>query len=63
MSIQPEGEQIRKAVRWISGQREENPGANLSKLIGEACALFDLSPKDTDVLIHFLTAGGKEEQK
>ncbi len=53
MSILPEGEQLRKAVRWISAQRSENPEIALSELIGDACLRFDLSPKDADLLVRF----------
>ncbi|MEW6003367.1 MAG: hypothetical protein AB1638_12090 [Nitrospirota bacterium] len=53
MSILPEGEQLRKAIRWISDERSSNPEANLSKLIGEACIKFDLSPKDANFLVNF----------
>ena len=55
MSILPEGEQLRKAVKWISDVRSENPGASLSKLIEEACLKFDLPPKDAESLMRFLT--------
>lgn len=58
MSILPEGEQIRRAVKWISEQRSENPGAGLSKLIGDACLKFDLPPKDAETLMRFLTEKG-----
>lgn len=53
MSILPEGEQLRKAVRWISEMREERQVTNLSQLISEACVKFDLSPADTDFLVRF----------
>ncbi len=53
MSVLPEGEQMRKAVRWISAERVENPGTGLHKLIEQACLKFDLSPKDAEVLFHF----------
>ncbi len=46
MSIQPEGEDLRKAVRWISEERLCKPGKNANKLVEEACIMFDLSPKD-----------------
>jgi hypothetical protein len=55
MSILPEGEQIRRAVKWISDERLDNPGTNLSKLIGDACLKFDLAPKDAEFLMHFFT--------
>jgi len=53
VSILPEGEQLRKAVKWISDERTDNPGANLSKLIGDACLKFDLPPKDAESLMRF----------
>jgi len=55
MSILPEGEQLRRAVKWISDVRRENPGASLPKLIGDACLKFDLPPKDAETLMRFLT--------
>jgi hypothetical protein len=55
MSILPEGEQLRKAVRWISEERQTREDANLAKLINEACIKFDLSPADTDFLFRFFT--------
>lgn len=53
MSILPEGEQLRKAVRWISERRTDMSAAELSRLVGDACLKFDLSPKDTDLLMRF----------
>jgi hypothetical protein len=53
MSILPEGEQLRRAVRWISEMREERQDASLPKLINEACVKFDLSPADTEFLSRF----------
>ncbi len=63
MSILPEGEQLRKAVKWISDERTENPGTSLSKLVGEACLKFDLPPKDAEFLLHFFTEKDSEESK
>lgn len=53
MSILPEGEQLRKAIKWVSDRRIDEPEAGLSGLVQEACLKFDLSPKDTDVLLDF----------
>jgi hypothetical protein len=55
MSVLPEGEQLRKAVKWISDMRIENPEAGLPKLIQDACLKFDLPPKDADSIMRFLT--------
>ena len=63
MSILPEGEQLRRAVKWISDERTDNPGAALSKLVGEACLKFDLPPKDAEFLLHFFAEKDKEESK
>ena len=53
----PEGEMLRRAVRWISEQRElgTNTKRPLAELIDEAGKTFDLSPKDCEFLIHFFT--------
>ncbi|MBI5633323.1 MAG: hypothetical protein HZA15_07600 [Nitrospirae bacterium] len=55
MSILPEGEQLRKAVKWISDQRSEQPGAALFSLIEKACLKFDLTPKDGEFLMRHIT--------
>ncbi|MEW6714349.1 MAG: hypothetical protein AB1306_04590 [Nitrospirota bacterium] len=60
MSILPEGEQLRRAIKWISDERTENPGASLSKLIGDACLKFDLPPKDAETLMRFVTEKGSD---
>ncbi|MDX1739285.1 MAG: hypothetical protein R3261_13675 [Alphaproteobacteria bacterium] len=49
-TVQPEGEDLRKAVKWISEERRYNPKATTTKLIEEACLKFDLSPMDAEYL-------------
>jgi hypothetical protein len=61
MEILPEGEQLRKAVRWISEKRTEDSRASLTRLIDEASLRFDLSPKDTEVLMHLFGVRGAEK--
>jgi hypothetical protein len=46
MGIQPQGDHLRNAVRWISEQRIDNPEASLQSLIEKAGVMFNLSPKD-----------------
>ena len=53
-TVQPQGEDMRKAVKWISEQRQDNPGAKLAKLIEEACLKFDLSPTEAEYLFKLL---------
>jgi hypothetical protein len=52
-TVMPEGEAIRKAVKWISAHIEENPSVSLQKLVQEAVLRFDLSPKETEFLMEF----------
>ena len=52
-TVQPKGENLRKAVKWISEERKYNPDAKLPKLIEEACLKFDLSPTDAEYLLNF----------
>jgi hypothetical protein len=53
-TVQPEGEDLRRAVKWISEERKFNPEAQTSKLIEEACLKFDLSPMDAEYLLKTL---------
>jgi len=59
MGIQPTGEDLRKAVQWVSDERQYNPGKELKAVIQEACVKFDLSPLDADFLLSKLL--GKEQ--
>jgi hypothetical protein len=52
-TIQPEGESLRKAVKWISDERTYGAEKTLLKLIEEAGLKFDLSPMDAEYLINF----------
>jgi hypothetical protein len=54
MMIMPEGEKIRKTVRWISERRQSHPEENLERLLQQACLNFDLPPKDAEFLRRFL---------
>jgi len=50
MSIQPEGEDLRKAVKWVSEERKLNQNANPQKLAQQASLRFNLSPADGEFL-------------
>lgn len=54
-TVMPEGVNVRKAVKWISGMREESAAKPLVILIEQACVRFNLSPKDTEFLHRFFT--------
>ncbi len=53
----PKGEDLRRAVKWVSGNLLEEPGQPLGPLVQEAIFKFDLSPLDADFLIRFFTEG------
>jgi hypothetical protein len=56
-TIMPEGEAIRKAVKWISDNLQNDPNKSVPKLINEAVVRFDLSPKDAEFLSGFFGKG------
>ena len=53
MGIQPEGEDIRRAIKWISDERKYTPGQSLKQLVEAASLKFDLSPIDENYLYQF----------
>ncbi len=52
-TVMPEGEDIKRAIKWISLRREEAPEIPTAKLIEEAAFQFDLSPLDQEFLTGF----------
>ncbi len=52
----PKGEDLRRAVKWVSGNLQEEPGKPLQPLVQEAIFKFDLSPLDADFLIRFFVS-------
>jgi hypothetical protein len=51
--MMPEGEAVRKAIKWISEQVSEHPQEKPQKFVFEAITRFDLSPKDADFVVNF----------
>ena len=51
----PDGDDIRRAVKWVSGTIQENPGKLVQPLVQEAIFKFDLSPRDSEFLIMFFS--------
>ena len=49
-TVMPQGEEIRKAVKWISDMRSDKPTADSRKLLDEACLKFDLTPLEAEFL-------------
>jgi hypothetical protein len=54
MPILPQGEAIRKAVKWISETRQSDPGADPDQLVEQACLKFNLSPIDAQYLSRWI---------
>jgi hypothetical protein len=51
-TLLPQGEDLRRAVRWLSEQRDYS-----ARAIEDAARRFDLSPRDEEFLLrHFLHA-------
>jgi len=50
MSIQPQGENLRNAVKWISAERQDKPNAAVTALIDRACLTFNLTPAEAAAL-------------
>ena len=49
-TVQPKGENLRKAVKWISEERQCSPDRSYQSIIEEACLKFNLSPMDAQYL-------------
>jgi hypothetical protein len=48
-----EGENTRRAVRWISDQLREKPPQPMAALLDQAMLRFDLTPAQCERLIEF----------
>lgn len=53
-TLQPEGDDLRKAVKWISDERKFGTDKNGVALVEEACLKFNLSPKDAEYLTSYI---------
>ncbi len=47
----PEGEELRRAVKWVSANLQDDPGQPVQPLVREAIFKFDLSPREAELLI------------
>ena len=56
-TIQPKGEKMRQAVRWISENLKEDEKRPIYRLIQDASLRFTLSPKEEDFLRSFYEEG------
>lgn len=60
--LYPENEALRKAVRWISDQRQAQTDIQLSKLIENAVFKFDLTPQESRDLYEFYRTALEKKQ-
>lgn len=51
--VLPKGEDLRRAVKWVSANLQEDPAQPVQPLVQAAIFKFDLSPMDADFLIGF----------
>ena len=65
MSVMPEGENVRKAIKWISDKKQYEPEdcGPIMSMIEKAAKRFDLSPKDEQFLIRFFAALSRPDRE
>ena len=61
-TVMPEGEALRRAVKWISAEINDNPDKSVQQLVNEAAVRFALSPRDTEFLMSFYKKGGSSSE-
>lgn len=49
----PEGEELRRAIRWISDYLQDQPEQDWRPLVQQALFKFDLSPRESELLLDF----------
>ncbi len=58
-TIQPDSEQIRKAVKWVSAERQAAVNISNQKLIESAALQFNLSPMEVEYLTKLVSSETK----
>lgn len=51
----PDGDEIRRAVKWVSANLQEDGDQSVQTLVQDAVFKFDLSPLEADFLFRFYT--------
>jgi hypothetical protein len=49
--VVPQGEGLRRALRWLDERVRDEPKADRGKLVNEASVRFDLTPMEADFLL------------
>ena len=50
-SLQPHGQALRNALRWLDDRVQDDPRLDRAKLVGDAAIRFDLTPVEEDFLL------------
>jgi len=58
--LEKKGDQLTRAINFIDGKLQENPQLPLPKLISQAGAQFNLSPKDEEYLSNLFKKSREE---
>jgi hypothetical protein len=56
-TVMPEGEAIRKAIKWVSAELHDNTNKSIHLLLKDSVLRFDLSPKEAEFLSEFYRKG------
>ena len=49
----PDGEDVRRAVKWISDNLQDDSDKPVTRLVQDAIFRFNLSPRDAEFLVGF----------
>lgn len=52
-TVEPKGQKLRQAVKWISENLIEDDKKGISDLIQEASSIFNLNPNEEEFLMAF----------
>lgn len=58
--MQPKGDKLKKAIKWVSETKNDFPEKELTMIINEANFRFDLDPNESGFLISFFKESGRE---
>ncbi|NVN91662.1 MAG: hypothetical protein HXX11_13805 [Desulfuromonadales bacterium] len=56
----PDGEDVRRAIKWISVNLQDEAGQPVQPLVQKAIFKFDLSPRDAEFLMGFYSKRKEE---
>ncbi|UFS69568.1 hypothetical protein LPW11_16910 [Geomonas sp. RF6] len=60
--LTPDGQDLRQAVKWVSEKLQEHPEKKFQHFVHDATLKFNLTPKDSELLIDFFVQR-KEHEK